>query len=105
MSKDKSLLLSETLRERVYARNAEIVADNAKKAQQSQWNLVIQGETEISKSLKLNWQKLQALATNRVRTTDPLDILHSNEIFDFYGVPVSALLQQFVVADHVINIT
>jgi hypothetical protein len=95
----------EVWRKEAIAGNAEIVADNAKKAQQSQWNLIIQGETATGKTLKLNWQQLQALATNHVKTTDPLDILHSNEIFDFRGVPVSVLLQQSAVANHVTDIT
>jgi len=99
---DKQL---EVWRTEAIARNAEIMADNAKKAQQSQWNLVIQGETATGKSLKLNWQQLQALATNHVKTPDPLDILHSNEIFDFRGVLVSALLQQLTVANHVTDVT
>ncbi|MBD2446213.1 molybdopterin-dependent oxidoreductase [Nostoc sp. FACHB-152] len=99
---DKQL---EVWRTEAIARNAEIVADNAKKAQQSQWNLVIQGETPTGKSLKLNWQQLQALATNHVKTTDPLDIQHSSDLFDFRGVPVSALLEQFTVANHVTDVT
>ncbi|MCC5638887.1 molybdopterin-dependent oxidoreductase [Nostoc sp. CHAB 5844] len=94
----------EVWRTEAIARNAEIVANNTKKAQQSQWNLVIQGETATGKSLNLNWQQLQALATNYVKTPDPLDILHSNEIFDFRGVPVSVLLQ-FAVANHVTDVT
>ncbi|MBE9207569.1 molybdopterin-dependent oxidoreductase [Nostoc sp. LEGE 06077] len=95
----------EVWRTEAVARNAKIVADNAKKAQQSQWNLVIQGETAVGKSLKLNWQQLQALATNHLKTVDPLDILHSNEIFDFRGVPVSVLLQQFAPVNDVTDVT
>jgi hypothetical protein len=99
---DKQL---EVWRNEAIARNAEIVADNAKKAQQSQWDLVIQGETATSKSLKLNWQQLQALATSHVKTTDPLDIVHSNKIFDFRGVSVSELLKKISVANHVTDVT
>ncbi|MBD2303464.1 molybdopterin-dependent oxidoreductase [Nostoc sp. FACHB-87] len=99
---DKQL---EVWRKEAIARNAEIVANNTKKAQQSQWNLVIQGETTTGKSLNFNWQQLQTLATNHLKTTDPLDILHSNEIFDFRGVPVAVLLQQFAVASHVTDVT
>ncbi|MBD2437695.1 molybdopterin-dependent oxidoreductase [Nostoc sp. FACHB-110] len=99
---DKQL---EVWRKEAIARNAEIVANNTKKAQQNQWNLLIQGETVTGKSLKLNWQQLQSLATNHVKTTDPLDISHSQEIFDFRGVTVSQLLQQFTEASQVTDVT
>ncbi|YAF95096.1 MAG: molybdopterin-dependent oxidoreductase [Nodularia sp. CChRGM 3473] len=94
----------EVWRREAIARNAEIMANNATKMQQ-QWNLVIQGETATGQSVDLNWQQIQALATNHVRTPDPLYVLNPNEIFDFRGVLVSTLLKQFGAASGIKDIT
>ena len=85
----------EVWRKEAIARNAEILAENAKKAQQQEWNLVIQGETATGKSIKLDWQELQTLATTNVKTNDPNHIVQPSQVFDFRGIPVSTLLKKF----------
>lgn len=85
----------EVWRKEASDRNAEMVADNAKNPESSEWSLLIQGETATGESVKLNWPQLQALATNHVKTPDPHDVVNPNEILDFRGIAVSRLLQQF----------
>lgn len=86
-------------------RNAQIVAANANKEKPSEWNLQIQGETATQKPVELNWQQLQILATEQVKTPDPTNIIQPNEIFDFRGIPVATLLKQFGVATNVNEVT
>jgi hypothetical protein len=95
----------EVWRKEAIARNAEIVANNAKKALQSEWNLLIQGETGTGKSVKLNWQQLQTLAKTQVKTVNPLDVVNPNEVVDFRGIPVSQILQQFGGDNRVTDVT
>ncbi|AFY49952.1 hypothetical protein Nos7524_4186 [Nostoc sp. PCC 7524] len=95
----------EVWRKQAIARNAEIVADNAKNTQESEWNLIIQGETTTGKAVTLNWQQLQALATTHLKTTDANYILQPNQVFDFRGVPVSTLLQKFGYQSDVTEVT
>lgn len=95
----------EVWRKQAIARNAEIVADNAKNTESSEWTLLIQGETTTGQSVELNWQQLEALATNYVKTPDPLDVQNPHEILDFRGIAVSTLLQQFGTATDVTDIT
>lgn len=84
----------EVWRKQAITRNAEIVADNLKKTQPSEWNLVIQGELTNDKSLKLDWQQVLALATTHVLTTDPNYPIQPDMVFDFRGVPISKLLKE-----------
>lgn len=95
----------EVWRKEAIARNAEIVANNAKKGLQSEWNLLIQGETATGKSVKLNWQELQALAKTQVKTVNPLDVVNPNQVVDFRGIPVYQLLQKFGVDNQVTDVT
>ncbi|AFY32038.1 molybdopterin-dependent oxidoreductase [Calothrix sp. PCC 7507] len=95
----------EVWRKEAIARNAEIVANHAQKTQQHEWNLLIQGETAIGKSVTLNWQQLQALATDHVKTINPLDIVNPGEVSDFRGIQVSKLLQQHGVTTKVTEVT
>ncbi|WP_414578962.1 molybdopterin-dependent oxidoreductase [Anabaena sp. CCY 9402-a] len=85
----------EVWRQEAIAHNGEIVADNAKNTQETEWNLAIQGETTNGKSVTLNWQQLQDIATTHVKTTDANYVIQPNQVFDFQGVPVSKLLQKF----------
>ncbi len=87
------------------ARNAEIVDNHAKKNQQQEWKLLIQGETKIGKSVTLNWQQIQALATDHIKTINPLDIVNSTEVVDYRGIQVSKLLQKFGAAITATDIT
>ncbi len=95
----------EVWRKEAIARNAEIVAENAKNIQQSQWNLSIQGQTASGQPVELNWQQLQALATNHLQTNDANYVLQPNQVFDFRGVLVSTLLKQFGAATDVTDVT
>lgn len=95
----------EVWRKEAIARNAEIVADKAKKTQETEWNLTIQGETNNVKTVTLNWQQLQNLATTHVKTTDANYLIEPLMVFDFRGVPVSTLLQKFGYQDGVTEVT
>lgn len=95
----------EVWRKEAIARNAEIVADNAKNTGQSEWNLGIHGETTTGKSVKLNWQQLFALATSHLKTTDANQAVQRDRIFDFRGIPVSSLLKSFGYQSNVAEIT
>jgi class 3 adenylate cyclase len=86
-------------------RNAQIMAANANKEKPSQWNLQIQGETVTGKPVELNWQQLQVLATEQVKTPDPINIMQPNQVFDFRGVSVATLIKQFGVASDVNEVT
>ncbi len=86
-------------------RNAEILADKAKKNPQRQWNLAIQGETANGKSETLNWPELLKLATTDVNTIDANNIVNPNQVFKFRGIPVSKLLKNFGVPPGVTEIT
>lgn len=95
----------EVWRKEAIARNAQIVADNAKKTRQSEWNLVIQGETATGKPVKLDWQQLFALANTHVKTTDANQVVQRKRIFDFRGIPVSGLLKKFGYRANVTEVT
>ncbi|NET02109.1 MAG: molybdopterin-dependent oxidoreductase [Sphaerospermopsis sp. SIO1G2] len=86
-------------------RNAEILAKQAKNIQQSQWNLVIQGQTETGKTVTLNWSQLQDLATVNINTVDANYIVNPNKLFTFTGIPVSDLLQEFMADKNITEIT
>jgi len=92
-------------RKEAIARNAEIVANNAKRSLQHEWNLLVQGETGTGNPVTLNWQQIQALATDHVKTTNPLNIANPGEVIDFRGIQVSKLLHQFGVTNHVTDVT
>ncbi|HIK07868.1 MAG TPA: molybdopterin-dependent oxidoreductase [Trichormus sp. M33_DOE_039] len=95
----------EVWRKEAIARNAEIMANNTKSSQQREWNLVIQGETKTNKTVTLNWQQLQSLATTHLQTTDANYILQPDQVFDFRGLPVSTLLQQLGYQPDVTEVT
>ncbi|WP_414548651.1 molybdopterin-dependent oxidoreductase [Anabaena sp. CCY 0017] len=95
----------EVWRKEAIARNAEIVADNAKNTEPSEWSLLIQGETATGESVELNWQQLQALATHHVKTPDPHDVVNPNQIVDFRGIKVSQLLEEFAITNNISEIT
>jgi hypothetical protein len=95
----------EVWRKEAIARNAEIVADNAKKTRQSEWNLVIQGETATGKPVQLNWQQIFALANTHIKTTDANYAIQPNQVFDFRGIPVSRLLNEFGSQSNISDIT
>lgn len=85
----------ETWRKEAIGRNNQIVAVRANQEQQQEWQLAVQGQTATGKSVQLSWQQLQALATTHVRTQDANYIPNPKTIFDFRGVPISKLLDQF----------
>ncbi|TAE59370.1 MAG: molybdopterin-binding protein [Nostocales cyanobacterium] len=86
-------------------RNAEILAKQAENIQQTQWNLVIQGQTATGKTVELNWSQLQDLATVNVNTVDANNIVNPNKLFTFTGIPVKTLIQQFALNQQVTEIT
>ena len=69
-------------------RNAEILADKAKKNPQRQWNLAIQGETASGKSQTLNWPELLKLATTDVNTSDA----KLEEVLYLFGANISLMI-------------
>ncbi|MBD2388010.1 molybdopterin-dependent oxidoreductase [Cylindrospermum sp. FACHB-282] len=95
----------EIWRNEAIARNAEIVADNAKKNQPMESNLVIQGETATGKSVKFNWQQVGVLANTYVQTTDPNYVIDRNQVFNFRGLPISKLLKEFGHQSNVTEVT
>nr|WP_199332667.1 molybdopterin-dependent oxidoreductase [Anabaena catenula] len=95
----------EVWRKEASDRNAEILADKAKKNPQRQWNLVIQGETANGKSETLSWPELLKLATSNVNTIDANNIVNPNQVFKFQGIPVSTLLKNFGIPPGVTEIT
>lgn len=99
---DKQL---ETWRTEAIALNAQKVKANSQEPQETEWNLEIGGQIAQRESVQLNWQQLQALATERVKTTDPNFVLNPKEIFDFHGIRVSSLLKQLAIASDVRDVT
>lgn len=95
----------ELWRKQAIARNAAIAAEQVKTHQQSEWNLVIQGETTTGKTVQMNWQQLEALATTHIKTTDANNVIRPHQVFDFRGVPVSLLLKKFGYQPHVTEVT
>ncbi len=95
----------ELWRQEAIARNAEIVADNAKKNPQSAWDLLVQGQTTTGKSLKLDWSEILSLANTHIQTTDPNSPLQLNQVLDFQGVPVSSLLKELGYQSNVTEIS
>ncbi len=95
----------EVWRKEASNRNAEILADKAKKNPQLQWNLVIQGETANGKVETLSWPELLKLSTTSVNTTDAYNIVNANQVFKFQGIPVSTLLKKFGIPPGVTEIT
>ncbi|HLP87234.1 MAG TPA: molybdopterin-dependent oxidoreductase [Nostocaceae cyanobacterium] len=95
----------EVWRKEASDRNAEIVAENAKKAQQREWNLLIQGQTADNKTIQLNWRQLLDLATTTVNTNDPNYVINPKQIFEFRGIPVAALLNKFSIKTDIKEVT
>jgi hypothetical protein len=95
----------EVWRKEASDRNAEILADKVKNDPQSQWNLVIQGETANDQSQTLTWPELLKLGTTNINTIDANNIVNPNKIFKFQGIPVSTLLKQFGVPPGVTEVT
>jgi hypothetical protein len=95
----------ERWRTEAIALNAQKVKANVQDSQETEWNLAIGGQIARKEPVNLNWQQLQALATNRVKTTDPNSVLNPEEIFDFRGIPVSTLLKQLAIATDVREVT
>ncbi|HLO86058.1 MAG TPA: molybdopterin-dependent oxidoreductase [Nostocaceae cyanobacterium] len=95
----------EVWRKEASDRNAQILADQAKKAQQREWKLLIQGQTANSKAIELNWQQILELANEKVSTTDPNHIINPQEIFEFQGITVSTLLKKIGLPANVQEIT
>jgi hypothetical protein len=81
-------------RNEAISRNTEIAAAHGKKAQNKDWNLVIEGQTATGKPLKLDWQQVRTWATANVKTSDPNYVLQPNRIFNFRGIPISKLLEK-----------
>ncbi|WP_353930127.1 molybdopterin-dependent oxidoreductase [Okeanomitos corallinicola TIOX110] len=86
-------------------RNAEILAKKAKNIQQSEWKLVIQGQTLTGKTETLNWSQLQDLATVNINTVDANNIVNPNKVFTFTGISVKSLIQEFAVNQEVKEVT
>ncbi|MEB3177436.1 MAG: molybdopterin-dependent oxidoreductase [Nostocaceae cyanobacterium] len=82
-----------TWREEAISRNAELVASYGQQAANSDWNLLIQGQTATGKPLELNWQQVRTGATANVKTNDPNYVIKPNKIFNFRGILVSKLLK------------
>ncbi|QXE24685.1 hypothetical protein B6N60_03392 [Richelia sinica FACHB-800] len=76
-------------------RNVQIMADNAKKRQQREWNLLIQGQTATGKPATVSWQELVELATTEVETNDPNHVSQVSQMFNFQGISVASLLKKF----------
>jgi hypothetical protein len=95
----------EAWRNETITRNQEILASNNKNNQQSQWNLVIQGETKNAKPIKLNWSQIEDLAKTNVKTVDANNIVNPNEISEFRGISVATLLQKFGIQSGVTEVT
>lgn len=56
--------------------------------------LTLTGELERAGTV-LAWRELDALATTHVRTINPHDLLHPEQVVDYRGVAVSDLLERF----------
>lgn len=85
----------EVWREEAIAKNAQIATAQTSIKEQQEWHLNILGQTKNGKPVKLNWQQLQSLATTHVQTTDPNHPINFKQVFDFRGIPISALLDRF----------
>lgn len=86
-------------------RNAEILAKKGKNVQQSEWKLVIQGQTATGKTETLNWSQLQDLSTVNINTIDANNVVNSQKIFTFTGISVKSLIQEFAVKQTVTEVT
>jgi len=85
----------EAWQQEAIAKNAQIAAAHTSIKEKQEWHLDIQGQTKNGKPVKLTWQQLQALATNRVQTTDLNHPINPEEVFDFRGISIAALLDRF----------
>ncbi|WP_228060345.1 molybdopterin-dependent oxidoreductase, partial [Coleofasciculus sp. LEGE 07092] len=95
----------EALRQEAVALNAMMVGTQVATKDQTEWELVIDGQTATGKSVRLSWSELEALATTLVQTKDPNNTSTPDGVFNFRGIAVSKLLDRFGVAPDVQEVT
>jgi hypothetical protein len=91
-------------REAVEANAAALAAHPSREAVAPGRTLTLAGELERA-GVVLTWRELDALATTHVRTINPHDLLHPEQVVDYRGVAVRELLERFGAAPAATEVT
>ncbi|WP_199321153.1 molybdopterin-dependent oxidoreductase [Microcoleus sp. FACHB-831] len=92
-------------RQQAIAQNAVMVAVHKKDDRWQNWELAITGQIPAKEPVRLDFEKLNALATTIVKTQEPHHTSNPKAIFSFRAIPVAKLLDQLGVKSDVKEVT
>jgi hypothetical protein len=93
------------LRAEALAANASAMAAHPSRTETAPGRtLTLAGELARAGTV-LSWRELDALATTRVRTINPHDLLHPEQIVEYRGVAIAELLERFGAAPAATEVT
>lgn len=93
------------LRAEAIAANARALAEHPSRQESAPGRtLTLAGELSRAGTV-LGWTELDALATTHVRTINPHDLLHPEQLVDYRGVAIAELLERFGAAPAATEVT